>query len=401
MRQFCVLKHAPYNLFKKSQKSGVFWYVRFWNETEGKFSVIRSTSIRVEGRRENRSEADKVAREMLPSIRFSSSYIDDDFLEYVEGFWTPESSYVKERSLLAKKPLSAYYIKMNRKDVNRHLRTFSGFKGKALKDISTGLLLDWQRWAIETHGMSARRVNAVMQSMRIAVRYAVKREDLDRDPFKRINDIPVTQKEKGVLTPLELKKLASVSVNDPRVRAAVFFGAYCGLRRGEIRGVRWGDIDEEFGVIHVRHNWIDGEGNKAPKCGSVRTVPLSSLVIDALESLKPIFSTFPMDFVIPSLGSKETPVSIAIIRGGLRDVLSSIGIPESEQKRRNITLHGLRHSFVTFARLAGIPDMEVQAMAGHKSGAMMERYSHASQVIDFADARAKLEAINEDKKTAL
>jgi len=35
--------------------------------------------------------------------------------------------------------------------------------------------------------------------------------------------------------------------------------------------------------------------------------------------------------------------------------------------------------------------LEIQALARHKSGAMMERYSHASQVIDFNAAREKLE----------
>jgi len=286
---------------------------------------------------------------------------------------------------------------MNHEDVSRHLRPFPGFKGKTLNDLTTGIILDWQRWAIETHGMSARRVNTVMQSMRIAVRYAVKREDLDRDPFKRINDIPDTPKEKGVLTPAELRKLTTISAKDPRLKAIVLLGAYCGLRRGEIRGLRWGDVDTEGGVIHVRHNWIDGEGDKTPKCGSARTVPLSSIVIETLNGLKPFFSTLPSDFVIPSLTAKNKPISEGVIRNGLRQVLTSIGIAESEQKRRNLTLHGLRHSFVTFARLAGIPDMEVQAMAGHKSIAMMERYSHAAQVIDFSEARAKLEAVNREK----
>ena len=140
-----------------------------------------------------------------------------------------------------------------------------------------------------------------MQSMRIAVRYAVKREDLDRDPFKRINDIPDTPKEKGVLTPAELRKLATISAKDPRLKAIVLLGAYCGLRRGEIRGLRWGDVDAEGGVIHVRHNWIDGEGDKTPKCGSARMVPLSDTVTETLNGLKPFFSTLPSDFVIPSL----------------------------------------------------------------------------------------------------
>jgi integrase len=63
----------------------------------------------------------------------------------------------------------------------------------------------------------------------------------------------------------------------------------------------------------------------------------------------------------------------------------------NEQKRRNLTFHGLRHTFVTLGRLAGISDLEIQALARHKSGAMTERYSHASQVLDFAAAREKLE----------
>jgi integrase len=63
----------------------------------------------------------------------------------------------------------------------------------------------------------------------------------------------------------------------------------------------------------------------------------------------------------------------------------------NEQRRRNISFHSLRHTFVTLGRLAGISDLEIQTLARHKSGAMMERYSHASQVLDFTVAREKLE----------
>jgi integrase len=75
----------------------------------------------------------------------------------------------------------------------------------------------------------------------------------------------------------------------------------------------------------------------------------------------------------------------------------------NEQEQRNITMHSLRHTFITLGRLAGISDIEIQALAGHipgamnytpagyQPGAMMERYSHAAQVLDFAAAREKLE----------
>jgi integrase len=63
-----------------------------------------------------------------------------------------------------------------------------------------------------------------------------------------------------------------------------------------------------------------------------------------------------------------------------------------EQKLRNLTLHSLRHDFVTLSRLYGMSDLEVQALAGHKSARMMEHYSHADQVIDHEAARKKLES---------
>ena len=81
-------------------------------------------------------------------------------------------------------------------------------------------------------------------------------------------------------------------------------------------------------------------------------------------------------------------------------MLEEIGILEKEKKNRNLSLHGLRHTFITHARSAGLPDLHVQALAGHKSAAMMDRYSHASQVIDFEAARKKLEGIGETSKTA-
>jgi hypothetical protein len=43
--------------------------------------------------------------------------------------------------------------------------------------------------------------------------------------------------------------------------------------------------------------------------------------------------------------------------------------------------------------MAGISDLEIQTLAGHKSHEMMDHYSHAGQVIDYASARDKLEKV--------
>jgi integrase len=181
------------------------------------------------------------------------------------------------------------------------------------------------------------------------------------------------------------------------------------MRRGEVRGLLWGDIGD--GVITVCHNWIDGEGVKAPKCkgGAVREnkrlVPFPASVALAIEAVRQIsVNPAPDRFVFEGLRRPGEPLGNNFFRRALAVELLVIGInkpatdkngkkaiDDAEQRRRNITFHGLRHSYITLGRIAGISDIEIQALAGHKSGAMMERYSHGAQALDFAVAREKLE----------
>jgi len=77
------------------------------------------------------------------------------------------------------------------------------------------------------------------------------------------------------------------------------------------------------------------------------------------------------------------------VTAGKKATKSAPAVP-SEQKRRNLTFHSLRHSFITLGRLDGISDLEIQAVAGHSTRRMMEHYTHAEKVIDFTDYREKM-----------
>jgi hypothetical protein len=50
-------EHAPYSLYKKKAKSGLYRYVRFWDEKTQAYSTVRSTGIPVEDKRERWREA--------------------------------------------------------------------------------------------------------------------------------------------------------------------------------------------------------------------------------------------------------------------------------------------------------------------------------------------------------
>jgi integrase len=174
------------------------------------------------------------------------------------------------------------------------------------------------------------------------------------------------------------------------------------MRRGEVRGSQWGDIGDE--LITVRHNLQEGEGLKVPKYGSIRTVPIPGSVQAALAAVRALSGNPGPELYVLNNPVNHRPLSPKYFQRALQAELQAIGIPGTwegkdpaptdyvnEQKRRNLTFHGLRHGYITLGRLAGITDLEIQALAGHKSSRMMERYSHASQALDFTAAREKLE----------
>jgi integrase len=77
--------------------------------------------------------------------------------------------------------------------------------------------------------------------MRVAVHYAVEREELDKDPFRNVKEADDSPKEKDVLYPEERVKLLNAEPTDPLSRLAVLLGLLCGMRRGEVQSLKWGD----------------------------------------------------------------------------------------------------------------------------------------------------------------
>jgi len=385
----------PYSLYKKQTRQGLVWYVRFWNDRAGQYAGGRSTEILAEGKKERRREAERKAQELLSKIRFETEVADCPFVSYLEGFWKPNSPYVKECASLRKKPLSAYYVRQNEVNVKLHVKPCSKLNRITLRELTAGLIRDWMSWAVD-NGLSSRTINSVLSSMRVPVHYAVDREELDRDPFRNIKEATDNPKEKGVLTFAERTMLIRAKPTDPFSRLAVLLGLLCGMRRGEVRGLKWGDIDD--GLIHLAHNFVNVEGLKKPKRGKTRTVPYPAIVEKAFGEVRKIAGhPAPETYVFESIDRPGIPMGETFFRNAVRRELEGIGISaqktdaSSEQKKRNLTFHSLRHSFITLGRSDGISDLEIQAIAGHSTRRMMEHYTHAEKVIDFRAMRDKLD----------
>jgi integrase len=217
------------------------------------------------------------------------------------------------------------------------------------------------------------------------------------DQLEHLQRVAERPRERGTLSLDEVAKIAALEGESPRIKTAMLLGALCGLRMGEVRGLM--PEDRGQGVLAIRHNYVDDrEGAKDPKCGSSRRVPLPG-VVDELLSLCEALAPKGSRFIIYNEKDITKPIDKNALERGFRRVLKEIGIDEDQRRARNLTFHGLRHTYVSITRAVGLPDFVVQRLAGHKSAVMMERYSHAENVIDFTAARTALEGIVE-RKTA-
>jgi integrase len=383
-------KHAHYSLYKKRIGTRDYWYVRYWDEREKRYAVHRSTGIEASGKKGRRAEAEQIALDMLPTISFRTS--DLTLIQYIEKFWQLDSPYFREHEKIYDHKLSAYYSKSRLDVIRLHVVPYPPFSHIGIEKLTAGLIRDWMLWLAE-RGVSGSRINRAMQALRVPLRYAIERDEAKADPFTKIRPAHEKHQERGVLTRNEVGALINAPINDQKHRLAVLLGVLCGMRLGEVRGLHWEDLDPEAGIIHLRHNWQDMEGIKGPKCGSIRDVPLPSVVYEVGQEIREK-STGPLVF-----GRKDgKPLCNGYFRLALIGELAIIGINKvirteggkklidhTGQQERNLTFHSLRHTFVSLVRLAGIGEFQAQALAGHKSAAMTERYSHRQMVMTKVD----------------
>jgi integrase len=381
------MARSPFSVFKRSGSVGGAVYCARFFDDDGK--VFRTVTLKD-------PDTKKPAKSPTAAIRIAEAMLKDGIiardsdpmaLEYLRGFWSPGSDYVRGRKLRGT-ILSARYLEENTKIVDTHLAGF--LKGRHLLDITPALLeriiLDKSKSALST-----RRINAIMSTIRVPYAYFCRQHRIV-NTLTTVEKLHYVPKTRGTLSTDELMKIIALEGQSTRVMAAVLLAALCGLRRGEVRGLQWDDVDIEGGRIEVRHNWVmKGEGLKGPKWGSTRTVPMPAPVQDALELCAKVSPWNRAGFVIFNQRTHDEPCCENMINLGFTRIMVKIGIPKGEQRRRNLVFHGLRHTFVSLARATGMTDFVTMRLAGHTTTSMMEHYSHTENLIDFKAAREAME----------
>ena len=146
-------------------------------------------------------------------------------------------------------------------------------------------------------------------------------------------------------------------------RLAFALGAFAGLRAGEVRGLRWPDVDLKGGTITVRRSISYGE-ESTPKSEHQRVIPFGEPLRAWLEA-----------------AAKRRPspfVEVARTREG--KLWKQSGLNQAfkrAQARAGLSgwsFHDLRHFFTTELARLGAPAPAIQLLAGHADLATTQRY---------------------------
>ena len=208
-------------------------------------------------------------------------------------------------------------------------------------------------------------VNNIETALRAVLRHAVRCRRLAVFPsLPGLRHPP--RREFVPPTPDEVRLLLDAA--DWYVKLPVALAGFAGFRAGEIRGLRFRDLNLDAGFLIVRKS-ISKKFEGPPKSGSDRSVPLTPELTDLLRSaaLRPHTAD---DFV--ALNSLKRPWGDGGIRAAFQRTLAKAQL---ERKR----LHDLRHFFVTQCFQAGVPAPDVQALAGHHHLHVTQRYAHSGE----------------------
>ena len=253
---------------------------------------------------------------------------------------------------------------------------------------------------LHSSGMSASTVRNAIVPLRAICRRAVARRTIQTNPTTGL-ELPVVEGRRDrYASPEEAAVLiATVPERDRPLWATAM---YAGLRRGELRALRWEDVDLASGVIRVRRSWdrVAGEiehevvgraaqgADRRPSCAAAWSRTGSTPAAHPARSCS--------RRTVARHSTRAPSARAPERRGGRKDSLA-------------ITLHECRHTFASLMIAAGVNAKALQTFMGHSSiTETLDRYGHlmpgseeeAAGMLDAFLDRARAADVPEDQLVA-
>lgn len=327
---------------------------------------------KTQGRFKRKKDAEAALNKLLQEIE-EQGYVEPSkeiFSSFIESWFTSHyEKRIKETTASNTKSL-----------INKHLIRENPFANKPLSKITTEDIDAFYNLKID-EDYSSSYIRKMHQVLNQAFNQAVK--------WKRIKYNPVNDADPPAVKKEEMKIWSYNEINmflkhceGERHYLTFFLAIYTGMRRGEILGLKWGDIDLENKTIHVKRSlaYIPIKGyvlTSTKTRSSNRIIPISDLVVNELIKYRKQQEIYKEqlgkqyqdeDFVIcTETGSKQDPRNVL---RALKRLITTSGVTK-------IRFHDFRHTHATILISSGVDVVKVSKRLGHANAKItLETYAH-------------------------
>jgi len=241
------------------------------------------------------------------------------------------------------------------------LETLKAALPERARDISRKTIADYI--SARSENVAPGTVQKEVTVLKHALRLAVEWELLNSNAAQGVKLPKLPEGRTRYLSPTELK--AALEAAPEWMRAPMALAAFTGMRRGELLGLRWMDVDLAGRRVYLRET----------KNGSLRVVPLNELAFMVLTSLP---QGAPEDAVLSGVDPQKLSVYT-------RRLFEGLSIADA-------SFHSLRHTAASWLVMQGADLYAVGQLLGHRTPRMTQRYAHLSPQY-MAGAVGKLDSV--------
>lgn len=274
------------------------------------------------------------------------------------------------------------------------------FKDELVQNITPQKL---QNYVIrkKEEGLSMNSVNKHLTLLRSVLQDAFRKQIIARNPVDLMERPKVKKQQRVFLNTEEIAALL-ISVAGTVLELPVVLAVYLGLRRGEVLGLRWSDIDWEKGVLHVESTRTKAGGTvivKDPKTEksrrALRILPEVEKVLlrtqQEQETIKSKFKGYATTGYVVARRN-GTPFSPNYLSDLFHNHIKKMDM-------KPVRYHDLRHAFASIANNAGVPMTEISSAMGHSNmGVTCLVYVHDFVPLQEMAVKAAAQSIAQAKK---
>jgi len=212
----------------------------------------------------------------------------DTLRNFCKDLYIYEKCFHVQRLLNEGKSIGRNHCRNRRLLIEKYIFT-DPIVDKKIANINRGDLLDF-RDRLSSKKIGENTINKILGILKTAFNEAALREIIHRNPTFLIGNLKYQQKEIGVFTIEEIKKLFPKDSLGPWTSlfdyTLFFLACMTGMRRGEILALQWGDIDFQKKFLIVQRAWKGDNEKGKPKWNRIRYVALPPMLIHKLLELK-------------------------------------------------------------------------------------------------------------------